>query len=319
MQRPLTYSIILHLVVIIFLWVGFYNPFEKNLPSEQPLMIEFVQVAERSAAPSLAPEVMHKPIQKAEPPKPAPPPQPEDKPKNPEPADVPPPELAKPEPVKPELAKPLPQPVPEPTPVEADPIPDPAVKPKPPVKPAQEKPKVQKAEITLEKKKTPDIKKDEKEIDKKKKSSSASPDDQDKKKKPAKSFDDILSENSTSDDSTPSSGRGSPASTIGPVLTASEIDAIRQRIYKCWIVPAGARGAKDMVVDIDLDVARDGTVTRADVVDKRRMATDTHFRSAAESARRAVMDPRCNPLPIPPEKYDQFKHFTFGFNPKDMF
>lgn len=58
MKRPLIYSGALHLTVIILLLIGFYNPFERTRPTETPMMIEFVHVAEQSAAPMLAPEVI---------------------------------------------------------------------------------------------------------------------------------------------------------------------------------------------------------------------------------------------------------------------
>lgn len=309
MKRPLIYSICLHAVILILLMVGFYNPFKRKIaPTEQPMMIEFVQIAEESAAPQLAPEAIQNAEPQPTPPKPTPPkpePKPEPEPVKPEPEPVKPEPIPEPEPIKPEPEPQKPEPEPEPKPI---PEPVPVEKPKEKPKKEKEKPKEQpqrkqKAEITLEKKKPKPKKTDEKT----------------KKKKPEKSFDDFLSDVLNEDDSTPSKGKGAPAKNIGAVVTASEIDAIRQRIYKCWIIPAGIRGARDMVVDIHIHTARDGTVTRADIDDKARMRQDPAFRSAAESARRAVLDPRCNPLPIPPEKYEQFKDFIFGFNPKDMF
>ncbi len=36
------------------------------------------------------------------------------------------------------------------------------------------------------------------------------------------------------------------------------------------------------------------------------------YRAAADSARRAVKD--CSPLPLPKNKYDLFKVFTFNFD-----
>jgi hypothetical protein len=116
-----------------------------------------------------------------------------------------------------------------------------------------------------------------------------------------------------------SSEEGSPAENVGEVITATQIDAIRQKIRKCWLVPAGLKGAKDMIVDIKMEIAKDGTVVKAEVVDTGRMAQDTAFRTAAENARRAVLDPQCNPLPLPADKYEQWKDLETSFNPKDMF
>ena len=96
----------------------------------------------------------------------------------------------------------------------------------------------------------------------------------------------------------------------------SEIDAIRRQIEGCWNIPAGARDAGSLVVRIRVWVNPDGTVAQARILDASRMATDVFFRAAAETALRAVLNPRCSPLPIPPKKYDQFKVLILHFNPK---
>jgi hypothetical protein len=45
---------------------------------------------------------------------------------------------------------------------------------------------------------------------------------------------------------------------------------------------------------------------------------DPFYRSAAESALRAVLNPQCSPLKLPPEKFDQWKTLELTFNPKDL-
>ena len=146
-----------------------------------------------------------------------------------------------------------------------------------------------------------------------------------KDKKPQakkKSMDDILS-GITKDETDPIddliNNDGADVDELAPVITASEIDAIKNKISRCWSIQAGAKGAKDLIVDIDMELSQDGTVIKADVVDKQRMKNDPYFNIAAESARRAVLDPKCNPLPLPHDKYDQWKNMTMSFNPKDMF
>jgi len=49
------------------------------------------------------------------------------------------------------------------------------------------------------------------------------------------------------------------------------------------------------------------------------IASDPDFRTAAENAYRAVLDPNCNPLPLPKERYDEWKDLELSFNPKEMF
>ncbi|MEE9250877.1 MAG: cell envelope integrity protein TolA, partial [Alphaproteobacteria bacterium] len=109
-----------------------------------------------------------------------------------------------------------------------------------------------------------------------------------------------------------------PRPSVDLRMTVSELDAIRRQIEACWIIPAGARDAENLVVDIQVIMNPNGTVRQASVVDRNRMAADSFFRAAAESALRAVLSPRCNPLKLPPKKYRQWQTFTLSFNPKDM-
>jgi len=99
--------------------------------------------------------------------------------------------------------------------------------------------------------------------------------------------------------------------------TMTEIDSIRRQIEACWSIPAGARSAEHLVVGIRVWVNPDGKVARAEILDRARMGVDTFFRSAAESAMRAVLNPRCSPLRFPPKKYDLFKVMVLSFNPRE--
>jgi hypothetical protein len=101
-------------------------------------------------------------------------------------------------------------------------------------------------------------------------------------------------------------------------LSVSELDAIRRQISNCWNVPAGAKNAGDLLVEIEVTMNQDRTVRFAEVTDSARMYTDRFFRAAAEAALRALRNPACSPLQLPPEKYDTWKNFTITFDPKDM-
>ena len=112
---------------------------------------------------------------------------------------------------------------------------------------------------------------------------------------------------------------GIKAEEVGDVLTATQIDLIRQTIRKCWHFPAGLKNAEDLIVDIKMELDESGTVIKAEIMDSGRMQSDPDFRIAAENAHRAVLDPKCNPLPLPKDKYDEWKELELSFNPKDMF
>jgi hypothetical protein len=108
-----------------------------------------------------------------------------------------------------------------------------------------------------------------------------------------------------------------PRAPLGSQLTASEIDLVREQLSRCWNINAGARDAKDLVVEIRASVQPDGTVSRADIVDTGRLS-DPLFRAAAESARRTFFNPQCTPLKLPPDKYATWKDLVVDFSPKDI-
>lgn len=94
----------------------------------------------------------------------------------------------------------------------------------------------------------------------------------------------------------------------------TERDRIRAHIERFWNVPAGAKDADKLVVMIKVSVLPDGTVTAAEVQMDPMMMMNPYYQAAADSARRAVR--AASPLPIPADKYEQFRDFTLAFNPK---
>jgi outer membrane biosynthesis protein TonB len=102
-------------------------------------------------------------------------------------------------------------------------------------------------------------------------------------------------------------------------LALSEMDALKYQLAQCWNVPTGAMDAENLIVDIRIEVNPDRTVKSAQIVDQGRYNTDEFFRAAADSARRAVYNPRCTPLALPPDKYQVWQNIMIRFNPKDMF
>lgn len=102
-------------------------------------------------------------------------------------------------------------------------------------------------------------------------------------------------------------------------LSISETDAIAGRLRACWNLDPGAMGIKDMIIEIRAFLNRDGTVREVKILDTARYNSDTHFRSVADSARRAVYI--CQPYSIFAEKYadkyDMWNTMLLRFNPLD--
>jgi outer membrane biosynthesis protein TonB len=101
-------------------------------------------------------------------------------------------------------------------------------------------------------------------------------------------------------------------------LSISQEDALRRQISGCWNMPVGARNAEELIVEVLIEVNEDRTVRSAEIVDQVRMNTDSYFRAAAESALRALRNPKCTPLELPPDQYDKWKTIRFNFDPRDM-
>ena len=105
---------------------------------------------------------------------------------------------------------------------------------------------------------------------------------------------------------------------LGISLTISEEDAIRRHFEQCWNIPSGAREAGNLAAEIKVRFNKEGNVLDARILDINRMKRDRYFRTAAESALRAVLNPRCRNAPLPIDKYDKWKNITLNFDPKNV-
>ena len=105
---------------------------------------------------------------------------------------------------------------------------------------------------------------------------------------------------------------------LGINLSISEIDAIRRHFEKCWNIPSGAREAGNLASEIKVRFNKKGNVIDARIVDISRMKRDRYFRTASESALRAVLNPRCQNAPLPENKFDKWKNLTLNFDPKSI-
>lgn len=297
MQRGWVYSAILHVGVALLVIFGLPHFMDDRLVADQTMIVEMVQIAEKTnPPPSNEPREEPKPV----PPKPV-----ENKPPPPQARPIPPPPPVPPvpEPPKPQVVEKPPEPLPKPP------------EPKPPeVKPEVKKEPPPPPKETATPPPPPQIAK-------------APP-----PKKPPPKRDDFLSQVLKDVAPTPrasekTEAKVTPKDTAPPRPTAppsldqqvsiSEIDAVKRQIEGCWSMPAGARDARDLIVTIRATVAPDGRVISARIDDMSRMG-DPFYRAAAESAQRAVLNPRCQPLKLPLHKYEQWKDLRLDFNPKDM-
>lgn len=275
MREGALLSGLLHGIVILLLLIGLPDFFRRELEPPPVIPIEVINISDLTQAPAL-----------------------KVKPKN----DGPKAEVEKPEPPKP---TPVVEKTPEPEP-EKQPDPEPAPEPElsiddllAPVveeKKKEEKPKKKPIEKPKkkEKKKTKPKKKDFNQLLKnldKVESSSDGPTQQEQ------------DENSTADHA---------ANNISETLSVTEMDLVRRQLAACWNVAAGTRDAKNLYVDVKIEMNPDATVRTAAVVGS------SGNKAADSSALRAVRNPACSPLKVPLDRYDQWKTITIRFDPQHI-
>jgi outer membrane biosynthesis protein TonB len=307
MQFPLILSIVIHIVVVILATFGLPFLTRDYETVETPIIVELVEVAEITQATSSSRAKPDKPKtpepkeDKPAPPKeePKPPPPPTPAPPPPPPTPAPPKEEPKPAPPAPTPPPPPPEPAKEAAKVDE---PKPPV-PKPPAKPAPPKPEAKKEDP----KPTPPKKREEPDDPFKSLMSSVDAMRQDTSKEDPKAKETAPK---------PTTGAASPVQNapIGDRATMSEKDAIRAQIEQHWFIDPGALNLENMVVTLQVRINPDGSVVDAQIMDRARYASDSHFRSVAEGARRAAY--KASPLKYPTQKYNEFKVMEVVFRPE---
>ena len=293
MRDAFVYSFLFHAVIMVIGYFGLPYIEREAALTDTPIMVEIINVSELTNAPPPQPEPEKKPQPKPE----KKPPPPAKKP--PKTAAPPPPPPAK----DPEVAALPPEPKPKAKP-KPKPKPEAKPKPKPIRKLAKAKPR--------HKPKPPDAFTSVlKTVEKLK----AQPPPKEKKKEDNKPDKKETFEQQMAQALMSRTARHDPLRS----LAISEIDLVRQQIRECWSLPAGAKEAEDLSIEIKMAMNPDGTVRQARILDQNRLQSDPFFRAAAESALRAVLNPHCNPLKLPPEKYQQWQNMILIFDPREMF
>lgn len=314
MRSGFTFSIAFHAAVVALGYFGLPQMRPLDPLEEQPIFVELVEISEISNAPPPAPpEPEPEPEKTPEPPPPPPEPEPV---AAPPPPPEPEPEVAalppEPEPIPEPEPEPVPEPVVEPEP---EPEPEPVVEPEPEPAPP---PKPQTAKAVLKKKPKPpaqfqvsSLLKTLEEI--KASQPPAAPEEEKTPEEPKPDFAAQMRQALAS---------RAPAqkSDLSREVSMTEMDSMRtqviNRVAPCWNIPAGAKNAQNLAVLMRLTMNPDGTVQAATVEDQTRYFRDTFFQAAADAARRAVLNPRCNPIQLPPNRYQIWREIVINFDPK---
>ena len=319
-KRGWFFSAILHVGVIVAVVLGLPEMFESDAldPSERPIVVSLVEIADEASAPetmpepepepAVEPEPIAEPVPEPEPeviatPEPEPAPEPEPEPEvvaalDPEPVIEPEPEPEPEPPPPPEpVAEPEPEPEPAPEAPEAKPEPPPEPEPEapPPVplaKPPPKKPSFDKLLKDLAEEETPEP-------------PQATPPEEEE------SFEDLLASIAGAEEEPPTEA-ATRVPLTGP-LRQTITDAIKRKVERNWSVPAGVIDAGELVVTLRIKLAPDGSVRRVEIVDA---DSGANYRTMAESGRRAVL--KASPfdaLTRYVDRYEGWRDITMTFSP----
>lgn len=284
----------------------------KREPEPPVILAEFAPIADKTNVPKPQPKVVESKAEPKEEPVPEQKPTPEP-PKPQQQAVAPPPPPPPPAPEPPRQAEapkpaPMPEPVPSPKPVpkpkdvvEAPEPPKVAEKPKPEAKPAPPKT----TQRTEEKSKAPSFTDVAALVNKMKAPPAAQP-----QQAPQ-----------TAARTPPASApRAEGPSNPNLPISMSEKDFIRKQVEDKWQFDIGAKDASNLQVRIRFSLNPDGTLrTQPEIVDQARMYLpgQESYRSAAESARRAVL--KAVPFQLPPGDKDKWgQDIILHFDPRQM-
>lgn len=121
-------------------------------------------------------------------------------------------------------------------------------------------------------------------------------------------------------ESDPTTTETSAEAPLGPTMTSHELSALSNQLIGCWQIPIGAKNVHNMIVNVRVWPNADRTVRKVEIANEGWLNSDPAFRALAESARRAVQDPRCSPLQIPMDKYEVWrdKYIEVPFDPSKV-
>lgn len=99
-------------------------------------------------------------------------------------------------------------------------------------------------------------------------------------------------------------------------LTATERDALRAQLSRCWRAPVDMPDPARLIVRVRISLSRDGSLLTQPQLVSGVAPGDTTMRVAADNALRAVR--MCAPFELPAATYDRWRDVIFTFDPREM-
>ncbi len=107
--------------------------------------------------------------------------------------------------------------------------------------------------------------------------------------------------------------------TIEEILSVSEVNALRQQLRQCWIVPPGAQDTREFSFDAVVYMGPDAIASKVKISDNTYYAKNPYYRLAKDAVERAFSHPDCMPLKLPKGKFEQWRILKITFDPREMF
>ncbi len=102
-------------------------------------------------------------------------------------------------------------------------------------------------------------------------------------------------------------------------LAATLSQEVMRQVTPCWSIPAGVKDAHTIRVGVRIYLKPDGHLSGPPRVENSsRMRSDLAFRAVAESALRALRNPRCSPLRLPLKSFETWREISFIFDPREL-
>ena len=292
MRNAVLFSAGLHVAAIVLTVAGLPSLFDSERVEVVPIAVELVTFTEEEKpAPDPKPKPALKPEPRHEPPEPPP-----------EPKTVTPP--------------PPPEPVAEPIPAPTPPEPMPVVKAKPKPKPKPKLKLLARKAVVPQPRSKPRPPPDEfqkllKNLKQEKKREDKKPENDDRKR---------VREPLIALVPPPVPPAPRPPSPLEQrMLAATLSQEVMRQVTPCWSIPAGVKDAHTIRVGVRIYLKPDGHLSGPpQVEDSKRMRSDLAFRAVAESALRALRNPRCSPLRLPLKSFETWREISFNFDPREL-
>ena len=103
------------------------------------------------------------------------------------------------------------------------------------------------------------------------------------------------------------------------MLAATLSQEVMRQVTPCWSIPVGVKDAQEIRVGVRIYLKPDGHLSGPpQVEDSKRMRSNLAFRAVAESALRALRNPRCSPLRLPLKSFETWREISFNFDPREL-